>query len=62
MPKNVAQWTGLAVTAIVVLGCDVDVLYAVPLGVFAGALATFFVSLAEQYDKASEPVRVRVRR
>jgi len=62
MPKNVAQWTGLAVTAIVVLGCDVDVLYAVPLGVFAGALATFFVSLAEQYDRAREPVRVRVRR
>ena len=46
MPKNVAQWTGLAVTAIVVLGCDMDVLYAVPLGVFAGALATFFVSLS----------------
>ncbi|HSC60678.1 MAG TPA: hypothetical protein VLC29_05565 [Rhizomicrobium sp.] len=62
MPKNVAQWTGLAVTAIVVLGCDMDVLYAVPLGVFAGALATFFVSLSEQYDKAREPVRVRVRR
>ena len=62
MPKNVAQWTGLAVTAIIVLGCDMDVLYAVPLGVFAGALATFFVSLSEQYDKAREPVRVRVRR
>lgn len=62
MPKNVAQWTGLAVTAIVVLGCDMDVLYAVPLGVFAGALATFFVSLSAQYDKAREPVRVRVRR
>lgn len=62
MPKNVAQWTGLAVTAIVVLGCDMDVLYAVPLGIFAGALATFFVSLVEQYDKAREPARVRVRR
>jgi len=62
MPKNVAQWTGLAVTAIVVLGCDVDVLYAVPLGVFAGALATFFVSLAEQYDQARALSRVRVRR
>jgi hypothetical protein len=62
MPKNVAQWTGLAVTAIVVLGCDMDVLYAVPLGVFAGALATFFVSLAEQYDKARATVRIRVNR
>jgi hypothetical protein len=62
MPKNVAQWTGLAVTAIVVLGCDMDVVYAVPLGVFAGALATFFASLADYYDQAGEPVRVRVKR
>ena len=59
MPKNVAQWTGLAVTAIVVLGCDMDVVYAVPLGVFAGALATFFAGLADRYDRAREPVRVR---
>jgi hypothetical protein len=58
MPKNVAQWTGLAVTAIVVLGCDIDVLYAVPLGIFAGALATFFASLAAQRD-ARVPVRVK---
>jgi len=62
MPKNVAQWTGLAVTAIIVLGCDMDVVYAMPLGIFAGALATFFVSLSEQYEKAREPARVRVRR
>ncbi|HEY7979241.1 MAG TPA: hypothetical protein VID67_13690 [Rhizomicrobium sp.] len=62
MPKNVAQWTGLAVTAIVVLGCDMDVVYAVPLGVFAGALATLFASLADYYDQAREPVRVRVKR
>ncbi|HUB84837.1 MAG TPA: hypothetical protein VL971_04040 [Rhizomicrobium sp.] len=59
MPKNVAQWTGLAVTAIVVLGCDVDVVYAVPLGVFAGALATFFVGLAEHKNKEPRPVRVK---
>jgi hypothetical protein len=62
MPKNVAQWTGLAVTAIIVLGCDMDVVYAMPLGIFAGALATFFVSLGEQYEKAREPAPVRVRR
>ena len=61
MPKNVAQWTGIAVTAIVVLGCDIDVLYAVPLGIFAGALATFFSSLAEQHD-AREPIPVRAKR
>jgi hypothetical protein len=52
MPKNVAQWTGLAVTAIIVLGCDMDVLYAMPLGVFAGALATFFVGLSDYEQKA----------
>jgi hypothetical protein len=45
MPKNVAQWTGLAVTAIIVFGCDVDVIYAMPLGILAGALATLLASL-----------------
>lgn len=49
MPKTLAQWTGIAVTSIVVLGTDTDVLFAVPLGVFAGALATFFSSQAEAY-------------
>ena len=52
MPKNVAQWTGLAVTAIIVLGCDMDVLYAMPLGIFAGALATFFAGLSDYEQKA----------
>ena len=42
-----AQITGAAVTAIVAFGTDLDVAYAVPLGVFAGALALFFVALAE---------------
>lgn len=37
---------GMFVTAMVVLGTDLDVLYAVPLGIFAGALTTFFASLA----------------
>jgi hypothetical protein len=46
MPTKLAQWTGIAVTAIVVLGSDMDVLYAVPLGLFAGALATYFSALA----------------
>ena len=46
-PKSVAQLTGAAVTAIVTFGTDLDVYYAVPLGVFAGALALFFVALAE---------------
>jgi hypothetical protein len=47
MPKF-AQLTGMVVTAIVVFGTDVDVLMAVPLGILAGGLATFFSSLAER--------------
>ena len=53
MPKNVAQWTGLAVTAIIVFGCDMDVIYAMPLGILAGALATFFVSLDDHKRRAA---------
>ena len=37
MNKTLAQVTGVAVTSIVVLGTDMDVVYAVPLGLFAGA-------------------------
>jgi hypothetical protein len=48
MPLNLAQWTGIAVTSIVVLGTDLDVVYAVPLGFMAGALATLFSSLANE--------------
>ncbi len=48
MPKNVAQFTGVMVTAIIVFGTDMDVFYAMPLGIMAGALATFFVALSEQ--------------
>ncbi|MBU6298347.1 MAG: hypothetical protein KGJ79_02510 [Alphaproteobacteria bacterium] len=51
MPK-VAQLTGMIVTAIVVLGTDVDVFTAVPLGILAGALATFFMALAENRQAA----------
>jgi hypothetical protein len=53
MPKNVAQWTGLAVTTIIVFGCDMDVFYAMPLGILAGALATFFVSLDDHKRRAA---------
>ena len=46
MPRlNLAQWTGIAVTVIVVLGRDLDILYAVPLGLFASTLATLFSEL-----------------
>lgn len=54
MPKTLAQWTGLFVTTIVVLGCDTDVVYAVPLGVMAGALATFFAALADERRVANK--------
>ncbi len=53
LPKSVAQLTGVLVTAIVAFGTDMDVYYAVPLGVFAGALAMFFVSLSEVRDAYS---------
>lgn len=52
MPKNIGQWTGMVVTTIIVLGCDMDVVYAMPLGIMAGALATFFVALADQREAA----------
>lgn len=55
IPRSVAQLTGVLVTAIVAFGTDMDVYYAVPLGVFAGALAMFFVSLSE----AQESYRAR---
>jgi hypothetical protein len=55
IPRSVAQLTGVLVTAIVAFGTDVEVYYAVPLGVFAGALAMFFVSLSE----AQEAYRAR---
>lgn len=51
MPKF-AQLTGMIVTSIVVFGTDVDVLMAVPLGILAGGLATFFASLSEERKSA----------
>ena len=63
MPKNIAQWTGITVTAIVVLGCDTSVFYAMPLGIFAGALATLFVSIADSKTAAqAAPQTIRIRR
>ncbi len=50
MPRSVAKLTGILVTAIVTFGADVELTYAMILGVFAGALAMFFVSLSEAKD------------
>ena len=47
LPKSVAQLTGIVVCSIVVFGTDLDVAYAMPLGILSGALAVFFVSVAE---------------
>ncbi len=47
MNMRLAQVTGIAVTSIVVFGTDLDVVYAVPLGIFAGTLAMFFAALGE---------------
>jgi len=62
MPKNVAQLTGMIVTAIVVFGTDLDVYYAVPLGIFAGAIATFLVALSEYRALKPKPVPVNIDR
>lgn len=62
MPKSIGQWTGLIVTAIVVFGCDLDVFYAVPLGFFAGALATFFMALSEQRAATPELIPIKIRK
>ena len=58
LPKSVAQLAGVVVCSIVVFGTDLDVTYAVPLGVLSGAMAVFFVSVAE----GRERVRSRVSR
>ena len=50
MPKSVAKLTGVLVTAIITFGTDLELTYAIILGVFAGALAMFFVSLSEAQD------------
>ena len=47
MFKSVAQLTGIVVTVIVTFGTDLDAVYSVPMGIFAGALALFFVSMSE---------------
>jgi hypothetical protein len=52
MPKSVAQLTGVVVCSIVVFGTDLDMAYAIPLGILSGALAVFFVSVAEGRETA----------
>ena len=58
MPKSMAQWTGFLVTLIIVLGRDVDVFTAVPLGIAAGMLATLFQAAMRMRLR---PIRLAVR-
>jgi hypothetical protein len=48
MPRSIAQWTGFAVTVVVVLGRDIDMLTALPLGLAAGLLAGLLAELPER--------------
>ncbi len=59
MPKNIAQWTGVVVTAIVAFGTDADLAHAIPFGIFAGMLATFFVAIADDKAKTEAVVKSR---
>ena len=62
VPRSTAQLTGMVVTAIVAFGTDMDVYYAMPLGIFAGALAVFFVSLSEGQAALPSPYQTRLER
>jgi hypothetical protein len=62
MPKTLAQLTGVIVTSIIVFGTDLDVYYAMPLGIFAGAIATLLVALADRATPRRAPIPVRIRR
>ena len=48
---RMAQLAGIAVTAAVVLGADVDVRWATLLAVFSGALTTFVVTMIEMRSR-----------
>ena len=62
VPKSTAQFTGMVVTAIVAFATDMDVYYAMPLGIFAGALAVFFVSLSEGQAALESVYQTRLER
>jgi hypothetical protein len=47
MPRTPAQMTGMLVTAFIAFGTDMDVFYSVPLGVMAGMITVFFVTVGE---------------
>jgi hypothetical protein len=54
-----AQCTGIAIMVIVILGSDIDVLYAVPLGILGGVLALFFCELANARIPIPRFIKIR---
>jgi hypothetical protein len=50
--QTVAQFMGVLVTVVVVFGTDLDVLFAVPLGIFAGVLTFTLASLPRTLPQA----------
>jgi hypothetical protein len=61
VPKDIAEWTGVFVTAAIVAGTDKDVIYAMPLGVLAGSLCGLFIVLAD-HRTIYAPLLRRIRR
>ena len=59
MPQTVAQFMGVLVTVLVVLGTDVDVLFAVPLGIFAGVLTMYLASIPRAVPRMKAVLRRR---
>jgi hypothetical protein len=59
MPQTVAQFIGVLVTVFVVFGSDLDVLYALPLGLLAGLMTTVFASLPGFVPRLRTAIRMR---
>jgi hypothetical protein len=59
MPLTVAQFMGVFVTGVVVFGSDLDVLYAVPLGILAGVLTLTLAGLPGLVPRIRTALRVR---
>jgi hypothetical protein len=56
---SVAQFIGVIVTVVVVFGSDLDVLFAVPLGILAGVLTMTLASLPTLVPRVRTALRMR---
>lgn len=59
MPQSLAQFMGVLVTVLIVFGSDLDVLIAVPLGIFAGVLAYTLASIPRAMPRMKSVLRRR---